>query len=373
MKYFKYGILIGMALLGSINFSQEPENVPLVEEILDPDIQKVIEGGLKYLSLTQDPEGFWRSDIGYKLNYGYRIVEGKENKPHVGITSLACLAFLANGHLPGQGEYGRCVEKGLDFVLSCTQEKDGFITYEGTRMYSHAFATLFLAEVYGTTYDERVREKLQLAVNLIEKSQNSEGGWRYEPLAQDSDMSITVCQVQALRAARNIGIKISKGTIDKALAYVKAIATQQKKFKYQNLNVSRTSFALTAAGCTALHGIGFYDSTYLRPFLDQLLSMKTPIEQRNIPEGYPDTYFYFYGHYYAAQAMFIEGGMYWEKWYSLISRDLLSKANHFKLNVQDQVYPVVRWRCEGVGDIFGTAMALVILQIPYRYLPIFQK
>jgi prenyltransferase beta subunit len=87
-------------------------------------------------------------------------------------------------------------------------------------MYSHAFATLFLAEVYGMTHRAEVREKLQKAVDFIVNSQNAEGAWRYEPYAAESDMSIVVCQVIALRAARNIGIRVPKSVVDRAARYV---------------------------------------------------------------------------------------------------------------------------------------------------------
>ena len=85
------------------------------------------------------------------------------------------------------------VERSLEFVLACVKD-DGYITYAGSRMYSHAFATLFLAEIYGMTHRADVKSKLQLAVDFIVNSQNSEGGWRYEPYAAESDMSIVVCQ-----------------------------------------------------------------------------------------------------------------------------------------------------------------------------------
>ena len=75
-------------------------------------------------------------------------------------------------------------------------------------MYSHAFATLFLAEVYGMVEREDVKRTLQRSVDLIVDSQNAEGGWRYKPFARESDMSITVCQVLALRSARNVGIHV---------------------------------------------------------------------------------------------------------------------------------------------------------------------
>ena len=49
-------------------------------------------------------------------------------------------------------------------------------------MYSHAFATLALAEIYGVTRRENVRDKLQAAVEFTVKSQNETGGWRYVPV-----------------------------------------------------------------------------------------------------------------------------------------------------------------------------------------------
>ena len=122
--------------------------------------------------------------------------------------------------MPGQGPYGTVTRSALDFVLAHVQEDSGFITGYGTRMYSHAFSLLFLAEVYGMTGDPKLRKKLDKAVEFTYRAQNKEGGWRYAPLARDSDMSITVCQVVALREARNIGIKVPRDTIDKALKYV---------------------------------------------------------------------------------------------------------------------------------------------------------
>ena len=83
-------------------------------------------------------------------------------------------------------------------------------------MYSHGFATLFLAECYGMSKRTELRDKLSLAVKLIVNSQNKEGGWRYYPKKEDADISVTVCQVMALRAAHNAGIHVPKETIDRA-------------------------------------------------------------------------------------------------------------------------------------------------------------
>ncbi len=70
---------------------------------------------------------------------------------------------------------------------------------------------------------------------------------------------------------------------------------------------------------------------------------------------------YFYGHYYAAQAMWIRGGDDWNQWYPAIRDELVSKR-------LAQGY----WN-DSVGSYYGTAMALIILQMPNNYLPIFQR
>ena len=66
---------------------------------MTPEGKAAVEKGLRYLARTQRPDGSWFCKIGYKLNYEYRPTgEGS----HVGVTALAGMAFLANGHLPGR-------------------------------------------------------------------------------------------------------------------------------------------------------------------------------------------------------------------------------------------------------------------------------
>ena len=48
-----------------------------------------------------------------------------------------------------------------------------------------------------------LHEVLTRAVQLIIETQNAEGGWRYHPHRADADLSVTICQIMALRAARN--------------------------------------------------------------------------------------------------------------------------------------------------------------------------
>ncbi len=322
-----------------------------------PKSQVAIEQGLKFLASQQDAQGFWRADIGYKLNLSYKV--SRENMPHVGITAMACMALMASGSVPGYGEYGDNVRKGIQFLLDCgNKNSNGYITKYDTRMYSHAFATLCLAEAYGMTRQAQILPVLRKAVKLIWENQNAQGGWRYEPGALDADISITVCQVQALRAARNVGIHVPKKCIDRAIEYIRLSAAPDGGFYYQVMpdGESRESFALAAAGVTSLYGAGVYDDTLIRKGLEYL---------RNPPRYDPhppnDHYFFYYGHYYAIQAMYMAGPNYWNDWYPKIRDELLGVQKNNGC-----------WE-DNVGTIYSTAVALIILQMPYNYLPILQR
>ncbi len=321
-------------------------------------IERAIKDGLDYLAAHQNPNGSWTDMVGRKVHMMYVGIEAD----HVGVTALAGMAFLASGSLPDQGPYGREIRGALEYVLNQVQE-NGFITVNGSRMYSHAFATLFLAQAYGMTRDERVKEKLKLAVRLIEKAQNQQGGWRYLPSAQDCDMSVTVCQVMALRSARNAGIRVLRSVIDDAIGYVKAsFRPEEGAFDYQITKFSlrsRTSFALTAAGVTTLYGAGEYDSYEIRKGLEYLWSTR-PLDP-NIAEYRFD---YYYGQYYAVQAMFQAGGSLWSAWYRYISDD---RTGLLAIQNSDG-----SWR-DLVGSNYATAMAAIILQIPFQYLPITER
>ena len=197
---------------GELRGGNDSPTAPEVNEAA----RAAISRGLNYLARHQEPDGAFIDGIGRKVNNTYLAHAGK----HVGVTALAGISFLAQGSTPSRGQYGHQVQGCLDFVLRCVS-REGFITNDGSRMYEHAFGALFLAEVAGMAPTAEVHEGLKQAVSSIVASQNDQGGWRYLPGAKDSDISITVCQVQALRAARNAGVRVPKDTIDRAIQYVK--------------------------------------------------------------------------------------------------------------------------------------------------------
>ncbi len=320
--------------------------------------RRAIDRALRFLEERQNPNGSWTDRVGRKVHYSYEGVV----TDHVGVTALVGMAFLANGSLPNRGPYAKSIRGALEYVLEHTQ-MTGFISSRNSRMYSHAFAALFLAEVYGMTGDSKVREKLKIATQLIVKAQNKEGGWRYLPGAQDSDMSITVCQVMALRAARNAGVQVPKASIDRAIAYIKkSFRSREGAFTYQiednfRTGPSRASFALTACGVAALYGAGEYDAYEVDRGLEYLY-LKRPTGGASAAAGRFD---YFYGQCYAVQAAFQRGGAFWERWYRHLQHDFLPYQ-----------HPDGSWK-DLVGKNYATAMAAIILQMPYQYLPITER
>jgi hypothetical protein len=222
-------------------------------------------------------------------------------------------------------------------------------------MYGHGFATLFLAEIYGMTGDQDVKEKLQRAVRLIQKTQNREGGWRYQPIRYEADISVTICQVMALRAARNAGLYVPQETIARAVDYVKRSQNADGGFMYMLSTGGPRQFPRSAAGVVALYSAGIYEGKHLEDGLNYLM--------QHIPRGdeFSRETHYFYGHYYAVQAMWHAGGERWEMWYPAI-RDALLKRQSDDGSWSDSI-----------SVEYGTAMACLILQMPNNYLPIFQR
>lgn len=271
------------------------------------------------------------------------------------VTALSGLAFMEDGNLPGRGKYGAVVQKTVDAILNRATES-GLLVPEEVHpvMYSHGFATLFLGEVYGMTGDERVKDKLQRAVRLIEKTQNSEGGWRYQPVPVEADISVTICQIMGLRAARDAGIKVDKQIIDKAVDYVRQCQNPDGGFNYQLNRGMGSAFPRSAAGVASLYYAGVFEGDDIKRGLDYLLRWKPGRGDAGVMPNH-----YFYGQYYAVQAMFLAGGQYWAQWYPAIRDELIHRQGTNGLWVGE------------VNDEYCTAMALIILQIPNRYLPVF--
>jgi hypothetical protein len=309
-----------------------------------PDTGPAIERGLAALARLQQPDGH----IGG---------EG------AGITALAGMAFLAGGHTPTRGAFREVQAKALAAVLAAQDGATGYLGATYGNMYAHGFATLYLAECYGMAPQQPVRKALEAAVDLIWRAQNSQGGWRYAPAPVDADTSVTICQIMALRAAYNVGIGggRTQETIQRALGFVRAMHQGNGTFAYvpgMGTSDGTDEVPRCAAGAMSLIGSGIHDPA------DATLGPALAFLRRHM-EAYAKErdYHWWYGQYYASQAMFHSPDPQdWDRYWAVTAPAIIRRQGGNGL-----------WSGEGGSVAYSSSMALVILQIPNHYLPIFQR
>lgn len=321
---------------------------------IDPETMRAIDDGVRWLATQQlGGSGRWPST---------------PQRYQMSVTALAGLALLAHGDTPDSGKHAQNVRRAVEWVLDSQKPegtrwagllfdgRDDVFDQEDRPMHGHGFALLFLAEAYGQTREPALRERMHAAISLgarlTERTITRDGGWFYTPDSPRDEGSVTITQIQALRSAQNAGISVDVGVVDRAVEYIKAsqdLATGGVRY---TLRWGKTSCALTSAGMSVLHGAGVYSGDPIDKgfgFLRSNLSYT------------PNQPFFFYTHLYTAQAMFQRGGPEWANYFPRIRRELLDLR-------RNRPY----WDSD-YGKAYGSANALLILQLPLRYLPIFQR
>jgi len=318
----------------------------------DRDVDEAIVRALRYLAQQQQPAGGWNVDA-----FGGEATS---------TTSLAVMSFLAAGHMPGEGPYGEAINRGVQFVVD-HQEANGMLIHRRGHgpMYDHGISTLMLAEASGMVPERQsaaVRKALERAIRLILASQmvpkaaNHQGGWRYNPSSNDSDLSVTGWQLLALRAAKDIGCDIPAENIDLAIDYVKRCSPRDGRgFGYQPGNGATP--VLSGTGLLALQVCGEENCAEVHRAAEYL--ELRPLRYRDI--------WYFYGVYYTTIGIYKRGGDEWKRARPQLFRELLSNQN-----------PDGSWQAGNQSEMpwgrnYATAMAVLALTVEYEYLPIYQR
>src|ERR1700678_3137657 len=199
----------GVALFG-LGTTCRAEEIPVEYR---PTIQK----GLDYLAKNQNKDGSWDSFGQYPIT----------------MTGVSGMALLMEGSTMREGKYKDNIKRACDFLMSKSQP-NGLIGSPSTPgeagryLYGHGFATLFLASVYGEEEEgerrKRLEEILTKAAKFSFDAQTSRGGWGYTSAKEGGGFdegSVTITQVQALRAVRNAGISVPPNAIPMAVEYLK--------------------------------------------------------------------------------------------------------------------------------------------------------
>jgi len=311
------------------------------DPLCDAATLRAIDRGIEHIAAIQSDRGDFRTP-----QWG----------GNVALCGLAGLAWLSLGLRPGLSGQAEPLLATYRYLKGCCRE-DGMVINPSASshgpMYGHGFATLFLAEVHGSSPQVQVRLELERAVELILRSQNQHGGWRYDPLPDQADVSVTVCQLMALRAARNAGVYVPASTVERGVSYLLACQNRDGGFRYQPDSAPNSRFPLSAAAVVALFNAG-EDYPELSAAIDYL---KRQFAVRLRPDGSP---YYLYAHYYSVQAFRHIGGPLWRQAYTDL-RDVLLEQQRGDGS----------W-FEHPCSLYATAMACLILNMPRSVLPIFQ-
>lgn len=319
---------------------------------LEDRIDASIYRALSWLAEEQRPSGAWRAD-----DYGESTAA----------TSLAIMAFLAGGHVPDEGPYGRHITKGVSWILQQQLDNGLLVGKDNSHgpMYSHGITTLMLAEVAGMVdgdQADQVRRALERAVKLIIDSQNHprpqqhQGGWRYQPRCEDADLSVTAWQLLALRAARDIGCDVPVDNIDRAIAYVRQLHVEHGGgFGYMAGHGATVTRAGT--GIVALEVCGEHRTR--ETMAAARLILTRPLTKQE--------HYFYYGVYYCTVGMYKVGGEEWQSARPALYRITLDLQN-----------PAGYWNpTEGserrAGKVYATTLSVLALAIEYGYLPIYQR
>ncbi len=272
--------------------------------LITPETDQAIRDGLQFLVERHNDDGTFG---------GNRLLSG-----NVAVCALAGLAFLSEGSTTDRGDYAEHIRRCIAYIESHA-DPSGLLDnpdYQSSGpMYGHGFGTLFLAEVYGMPGTDHLKPIIENAISLIVRTQNDAGGWRYQPVRRDSDLSVTVCQMMALRAARNAGFYVPSQTVDRCVDYVRRSQNPDGGFTYQLTGRRESGFARTAAAIVTLYSAGVYEDEQLQRGLAWMIGA------RPSPDDL-DASYYYYGHYYAAQAVWQLGDEPWQGWYPSVCDEL---------------------------------------------------
>lgn len=314
------------------------------------------------------------------------------------VSSLCVMAFLAQGHLPGEGKYGKSLTKALDFIATC-QKKNGVLALvapNGGRVsrnvqhtvgytvgYNHAIAGLVLSESYamsGASEAKAIQPVIQKALGVSFLMQDwpkdqsrDEGGWRYLDDYEDidSDLSITGWQLMFLRSAKNAGFEVEERRIDRAVSYIKRCFLEDAgTFTYKLETQNRASRGMAGAGILALAHSGLHNTREAQSAGDWILA--SGFQQYNAPGRVTGDIRrddrYHYGLLTCSQAMYQLGGRHWQEFFPPMVEVLLSGQN------RDGSWQPSFHHLDGAfGNAYTTSIGVIALSASNQLLPIFQR
>ncbi|MCA9049757.1 MAG: terpene cyclase/mutase family protein [Planctomycetaceae bacterium] len=323
--------------------------------------ERAVNAGLKWLQSIQRKNGSWSfADVGPEAE------PGRFARAEAGATSLSLLCFLAAGHTHRRdGPYRDTVMNGLKFLGSQAEVSRNTADFRGgsegnSPMYVHALASLCLSEAHAMEPDDdELTQATRMAVDFIERSQDSSGGgWRYRP-GQAGDTSVTGWQIMALQSAKAGGIRVSSTTLRKARQFLQSVQTEKDGSAYSYVPDQRAKISMTAVALLCRMYFGWkQDHEGLQKGVARL-SAAGPHRS--------DIYF----NYYATQVLHHWGGDQWKKWNQELREQLV------RTQVTDGpaagTWPPADPHADAGGTLYQTTLSILTLEVYYRHLPLYYE
>jgi len=335
------------------------------------DVEPVVEKGLEWLKRTQAPDGHW---------------EAQGGQYPTTMTALAAMCMLMEGSTLREGKYSDNLLKAVQWFMVRAQP-NGLLgnpnnpTESSRYMYGHGFGLLFLSSVYGEEDDADRRKKLEVilkkAVEFTSNAQTDKGGWGYVSSAEGGNFdegSVTITQMQALRAARNAGVPVPKKTIDNAIDYLKKSTTPKGGIIYSLAHggvaaIGQERPPLTAAAVSCGFSAGQYQDEYAKKWIKYC--------QENIPIAKGRLAHDEYQSYYLAQAIYVLGD---DRYGEMFPKE--PKTNRWTWSgYRETMFDYLKqqqnadgsWTSGYIGPVFSTSVNLTILQLEKGILPIYHR
>lgn len=332
---------------------RDPQHAELREAYGAQGTEKAVRSGLEWLVRQQQPDGHWKGPV-------VHTESGGDSTYTTGLTGLAVLAFLGEGHTSRSGDFAAVVKRGLDWLLA-EQKASGLVGPEsGNYLYNHGIAALALLEAGLLQRDESLQTAAAMAIAFTVSAQNASGGWGYTSRSSDSDTSVAAWQTHLLRIAKLAGNQGVIGALVQAQQSLRSRVDAEGKVGYRaKLSFPNGYHALTAAG---MFGMLMTTHTPDRDLLarQSALLLERPAIYGAEPSQQPvnDLYFAYFG----TLAMFQAGGESWTKWWGPLKEALL------RTQQPDGAWPATldRWFTYG-GPVYATTLGVLTLQTPTRY------
>ncbi|MEM9942582.1 MAG: prenyltransferase/squalene oxidase repeat-containing protein [Planctomycetota bacterium] len=316
-----------------------------------------VENGLRWVIAHQRRNGSWYLQHDDGRCNGQCQNEGLQEST-TAATGLALMALLGAGYTHQHGPYQQEVRAGLDYLISKLRVSSlGGSLREGEKgMYAHAIATIAISEAYILTQDSRLLSVAGQARDYIESAQHKKGGWRYIP-GSAGDLSVTGWQIMALKSCDYAGIPSGEVVWLKAEEFINRLGSTSGRYGYQSPD--EKDLTMTAVGLLSQMYLGVGKG-------DPGLSAGVDTIAAHGPES-NDIYF----NYYATLVMHHIRGEPWEKWNLAMREYLIATQDRSRRHSSGSWHFPDRHGDVG-GRLYSTCMAIMTLEVYYRYLPMYQ-